>query len=269
MLTALRRRAARVRATRDAGVTLMELVVAMTLSTILGAMTLAVFVRVNDSSSSTTDRAISSRSASLVMNAWPSYLKVSDGTTAGSIGNRFEWLTSTDMLFYANLYNRPMGAVDSTTAPTMVWLRLDSSGALVEEQFPSTASAGTNPTVCRVLTDIRRARVTAGDSDSTSPLLFTPYDVGANAMLHYDAASHTVVGYNLGTAPTATAGCRALPVTPPSRAAHPDPVISGNLQNVASVGITFTVRDSRSAHPLDFSAIVTLPIPQPVQIPGT
>jgi len=160
MLTRLRHRAQAARASGDAGVTLTELIVAMTLSTILGAMTLMVFLNVDKATSATTDRTINTSSARNAIQAWTSYLRVSDGPTAGSAVNRFEWITAGDIMFHANLYNRATSGagLGSTTPSTMVWLRLDSAGALVEEQFPNTAAQGTNPSICRILV----AKATAG-----------------------------------------------------------------------------------------------------------
>lgn len=241
MLSRGRRRVLAARASGDAGVTLSELIVAMTLSVILGAMTLRLFISVNDSTTNTTDRTISSSSARNAIQAWTSYLRVADGPTAGSSLYRFEWITPGDMMFHANLYNRATSGagVATTTAAAMIWLRIDSAGALVEEQFLSTASQGTDPTVCRTL--VVHAAATA---------LFTPFDSRGTAM----------TGQNLGTASVVSAGCQKLPVTVPSRTSRPDPVAVANLQNVSTIMLDFTVSDTRNAHPLEFNSQATLPI---------
>ena len=121
MLTGLARRAHAVRHD-DEGVTLMELVVAMTISSILGALTLALFVTVNNSSAATTDRSIGAAQARNILQSWSSYLRVSDGPVAGSSTRRFEWLRPTGTIFYADLNNR--SGSGAATPPTMIWLRL-------------------------------------------------------------------------------------------------------------------------------------------------
>lgn len=225
------------RSSRDAGVSLTEMIVAMTLATILGAITLQLFITVSDSSASSTDRAVNTAQARNTMQAWSGYLHVADGTTAGSASTRFEWLTAGDLLFYASLANRA-GGLNTTAAPTMIWLRRDSVGNLVEEQFPSSAASGATWTVCRVL-GLKVAAAT----------LFTPYDANGNGLS----------SAGLGTAPTATAGCQALPVTVPSRSGAQDGVAVANLTTVASVGIGFTMSDSKGQHAQEFSSVATLP----------
>lgn len=241
MLTAVRRQTKAARASGDAGVTLTELIVAMTLSVILGAMTLKLFVYVNDSTSNTTDRTVSSSSARNVIQAWTSYLRVADGPTAGSSLYRFEWITPSDIMFHADLFNRATSGagVASTAGSTMVWLRLATNGALIEEQFPSTAAMNDNPTVCRILV-----------TKASAPTLFAPLDRGSNPM----------TGQTLGSAPSAGSGCQKLPVTVPSHTSKPDPAAVANLQNVSAIFIDFTVSDARNAHPLEFNSQATLPI---------
>lgn len=236
----IRRRLSALRASGDAGITLMELVIAMVLNVLIGALTVGIFLKVNDSTGSSVDRAVSTASARNAIQDWTAYLRVADGKTVGVKTNRFEWLAPRDAVFYADLYNRSVTNLAVTGAPTMVWLRLDSAGALVEEQFVSTATAGTAPTRCRTL---------ATGVSTPGGALFTAYDANGAAM----------TGQNLGAAPTATAGCRALPVTVPSQSAHPDLNAQANLQNVTSVLIDFVIRDTNGKHPLEFTSQAVLP----------
>jgi type II secretory pathway component PulJ len=245
MLSGALRRVRAARASGDAGVTLTELLVAMGLATILGAITLQLFVSVNDSTAATTDRTVETAQARNTLQAWSGYLHVSDGTTPGSVSTRFEWLTTSDIAFYAGLNNRS-GNVETTAAPVMYWLRIDANGQLVEEQFPSTATINALPTVCRILAD----KVTAGTTSGSSGL-FTALDANGNAL--------TGGGLDLGAAPTPSAGCRQLPVTVPSRSGTPDPVAVANLQRVSSLSIAFTLADTKGQHPLEFVSVATLP----------
>jgi prepilin-type N-terminal cleavage/methylation domain-containing protein len=228
-----------VRAERDAGVTLMEVMVAMTLSTVLGAMTLALFVNINTASSDTTDRTISTSSVRNALQSWTAYLRVADGTTPGSRLNRIEWLTAKDMLFYADVNNRSMSSVGTTAAPTMIWIRLDPAGQLVEEQFVSTAAVNAAPKVCRILA--------------------MKASVAGSLFRGFDANGADMTGQGLGTAPAPVTGCRPLPVTVPSRLSRPDPIAQANLQNVRSVSLDVIVRDTRNGHPLEFTSQAVLP----------
>jgi hypothetical protein len=166
---------------------------------------------------------------------------VADGKTAGVKTNRIEWLTPKDMLFYADLYNRSVTNLAVTGAPTMIWLRLDSSGALLEEQFVSTATAGTAPKVCRTL---------ATGVSTPAAALFTAFDSSGAAMAS---------PLNLGSAPSAGTGCVPLPVTVPSQSTHPNLNALANLQNVTSVVIDFVVRDTDGEHPIEFTSQAVLP----------
>jgi len=115
----------------------------------------------------------------------------------------------------------------------LIWLRLDSSGALVEEKFPaSPTSYPASPTTCRTVV----YKVTATE-------LFTPYD----------ALGHDLTGESLGTSPTVGSGCQPLPSTVPSKINKPDTTVIGNLEAVASVTISFTSWDNGNAHPLSSS----------------
>jgi hypothetical protein len=236
----IRGRLSRLRASSDAGVTLMELVVAMVLSVLVGALTAGIFIKVNESSANSIDRSVNTAGARNAIQDWTAYLRVADGKTPGVKTNRIEWLTSTDMLFYADLFNRSVTNLAVTGTPTMVWLRLDSTGTLLEEQFAGTAVAGTAPQVCRRL---------VGNVSIPSTRLFTGYDSGGESM----------TGQALGTAPSPVAGCVALPVTVPSQSNHPDLTAQANLQNVASVAIDFIVRDTKGKHPIEFSSQAVLP----------
>lgn len=239
MLTGLRNRVRTVRRGGDAGMSLTELLVAMVLAAVLGAITSVLFVDVDNSTAASTDRAIDSAQARNVLQSWTSYLQVSDGPTAGSATNRFEWFGPSSILFYSDLFNRSQSSLASTGAPILVWLRLDSAGQLVEEQFkmiPATFPA--SPTTCRLL----------GTGATASPL-FTPYNsTGAD-----------ISSVDLGSPQTVGAGCVALPSAIPSKSGTPDQTAVGNLQTVATVGISFTLTDSRKAHPIQFSAVAALP----------
>ena len=247
---------ARLRAVRthaDAGVSLMELLVSMLLMTILGTLTLMLFLSVDTSTAATTDRTINTASARAALEGWTADLQVADGTTAGSKTNRFEWLTATDILFYADINNRSMTDLGTTGGPVMLWLRLDASNQLVEEQFPSTAAQGTAPTVCRILSSGVSEAVT---TDGTTTPVFTPLDTDGNVVTGVDSTGNAANG--MGIAPAPSSGCQNLPVTVPSQGS-PDEAVQSNLSNVRSVTIDFQVRDTRGGHPIEFTSQAVLP----------
>ncbi|HEX3334929.1 MAG TPA: hypothetical protein VHS54_00620 [Jatrophihabitans sp.] len=232
---------------RDDGVTLTELLVSMGLSTLLGAVTVTLFLNINTSSSDTTDRTINSSSARNTIQAWTGYLRVADGTPPGTRTNRLGWLAPNDMLLFSDVGNRSMSSITTTSPPIMIWLRLDSAGQLVEEQFTTTptsggaiatVTAGTRAKVCRVL----------ASHVSVRSALFTPSD----------SLGSPLTSMRLGTAPTSAAGCQPLPVAVPA-AGNSDPVVKTNLQNVNSVVIDFIVRDTGGQHPLEFMSNAVLP----------
>jgi Tfp pilus assembly protein PilV len=218
MLTRLRRRLRS--AADDAGVTLIEVVVAMGLSTILGTATLLFFVSANNSAASSLDRTIAGAQARSAVQAWTSYLRVSDGPAAGNPSHRFEWITATSTLFYADLNNRSGAA--AATAPRMVWLRYDAANSdLVEEQFTKGSSAyNTTPSVCRIVaTNVTALSITgyttsAGDSD-----------------------------FGASLAPTGS-GCVHLS----GSVTQTDSVANAVLAKVTSVAISVTLTDSTGQH---------------------
>ena len=232
MLSTLTTRLHRLRAQADAGVTLVELVVAMTLSTIVAAMTLTLFINVNDSTQRTVDSTIGTAQARDVLEAWTSYLRVADGPTPGHPLHRFEWIQPSDMFFYADLRNRT-ASIDTVTSPTGVWLRL-TGGRLIEEQF---AYGATSPSTCRILAD----RV-------TSPALFTAYDAT------YTAMSSAELGQPMATG---GAGCTDLPGSGVSQS---DIGAVVALQQVSRVGIAFTIADPRNLHTESYGSSADVPV---------
>jgi type II secretory pathway pseudopilin PulG len=229
----------------DTGISLVELLVAMALSVILGAVTMTLFVQISSAANDTTDRAIHSSQARSTLQAWGSYLQVADDPSASGTGvSRFEWFTSSSVLFYSDLHNRD-GSLATTNAPTMIWLRLDAAGQLVEERFPATPSSyPASPVVCRIV-----------GFKVTATKLFTPYDA-----LGHDLTPTDPNSTSFGTSPAVGSGCQPLPSAPPSKVNKPDTSVIANLEGISSVTISFTAWDARNAHPLSFISSLSLPI---------
>jgi hypothetical protein len=229
------RRAAKA-ATGDAGASFAELIVAMTLSVLIGAMTLTIFVKINDSTAATTDRTVGSGQARNILQSWTAYLRVSDSpSAAGSTSHRFEWITATDMLFYADLQNR-IGTA-AATPPTMIWLRLDSEQQLVEEQFLSSSSSypgtyGTQPSACRILAT----------------------DVTASNFTGYVTASASSTDFGASLAPTGE-GCINLT----GSVSQTDAAANSSLPDVSSVEFDFTVTDTKALRSQQYTAVAIVP----------
>jgi type II secretory pathway pseudopilin PulG len=236
------RRTRALHAAGDAGITLMELVVAMVLNVIVGSLAVGIFISVNNSSDTSIDRSVNTAAARNAARDWTAYLRIADGRTVGVKTNRIEWLTANDTLFYAGLYNRTVTNLTTTGAPTMMWLRRDPTGTLIEEQFASTATAGTRPRVCR--------RMVGGVSVGTA---------SAPIFSAIDKSGAFMSGLDLGTAPTAAAGCVPLPITVPSQSSHPDLDAQANLQNVDIVQLDFVLHDTLGTHPIEFTSQAVLP----------
>lgn len=227
MLTKLVDRVRAARATGQAGLSLTELIVAMGLTVVLGAVTLTLFITVNNSASATTDRTVGAGQARTVLQAWTSYLQVADGTITGSSNHRFEWITPTDMLFHADLGNRSGSGPAST--PPLMWLRLDTKGQLVEERFANASSFPATASTCRIL------------SLNATSLTLTGYTTGTGA------------GTNFGTASGGSgAGCIAL-------AGVGTAGTNTTLTAVTSVSITFTITATDGTRPQQYTSLAIIP----------
>lgn len=157
----------------DAGVTLIELVVAMSLMTIVSAMALTFFVGVNSANSTAVDANVGTASARNVLQQWTQLLELADSPdAAGSGSGRFVEITPTSAVFYTNSDRNRATDTTARTAPVKVSLALV-GGQLVESDYqPDTSTTPStypdSPTSTRVL---------ASDVTTTG-WLFAPYTTG-------------------------------------------------------------------------------------------
>jgi hypothetical protein len=164
----------------DAGVSLIELVVAMTLMTVVGTLTLTFFVTMNSANGRTIDSNLSTASARNTLESWTRLLSLADSKQgAGSGAGRFEQITPTSAIFYANVNNRGT-STSARTAPTKIFLSLETAAnaadgqQLVERDYAPTSSVApstypTTPTHTRYL----------ASNVVISGWLFTPYALGS------------------------------------------------------------------------------------------
>lgn len=159
---------------RDAGVTLIDLVVGMVLAMIVGALTLSFFISMNRASNDTVDSNVTTASARNVVEAWTRLLSLADSPkTAGDSVGRLEQITPTSVVFYANMNNNRSTATGLRTAPTKVSLSLE-NGDLVERDYAplSQVAPSTYPSVPT------RTLHVAGNVVTATGWLFAPYRVG-------------------------------------------------------------------------------------------
>lgn len=240
MLTARLRRRLRGIAHDDAGLTLMELVVAMVVATVVGAMTMLTFLSANKSVQVTGDRVLGTAAARNTLQSWQSLIQVADapqtGTTCstGITAHRFEWITSDDMLLYANVGNRD--ATGGCTPTQMVWLALRDQ-TLIEARYAySDQAAGWTTSACRTLSGAPYATITAG-------ALFVP-DPGTFV------ADADYGGTFAATSPfgSVTSCADAPDLVLPASVSQSAATANQTLAQVKSVGIAFTVADRSGAH---------------------
>ena len=182
-LSTLRRQLARVHG--DDGITLTELVVTMTLMSIVGALSLSFFLGSSASNARTIDSAQTASGARNAVTAWSGLLQVADSTNPGGTDDRITALTPTSITFAADLDNRPTcsAAPCPTTATTPVTL------ALVSTTSGTTTTTQLVQTIARTSGSSKLIQVPAGAALAPVPVgssfgqcLFRPYDLTGTAL---------------------------------------------------------------------------------------
>ena len=211
----------------DDGFTLMELVVAMSLMTIIAALTTTFFVGMEHASQKTVDLNVSTANARVALDSWTNLLRLADSPTdPGAGANRFLDITPTSAVFYANVDNRSTTA-GQRTAPWEISLALR-GGQLVEDDYQSTDPSSPDPSYPSTPTAVHYySDGTAGNDTATSTggaWVFQPYvatGIGQAPLLtEPDDCSGGVAGICSGTGDAATI-----------------------LQTVTRVDISFTIKN--------------------------
>lgn len=150
----------------DAGVTLIELVVGMTLMSIVGAIALNFFLGTTTQSNRVAEQSLVGASARAAMTQIAQTLQVADSpTAAGSSVGRFVTITPTDLAFYSNISASSRAATASRTVPSEVEFTL-TNGTLWESITP----AGTNqPSKNVLVSGVSNTAVFSYCSDATDP----------------------------------------------------------------------------------------------------
>jgi len=248
MLTRLRER-------DDAGLTLAELVVSMTLLTILLAIGGTFFVTAIRSTNSTTLTNQQTADARLTLDSWTAKLRVAAWLDSAQT-DRFEVVTSNKIVFYANLDNR--ATTDFTVGPvSKVVLMLKTTnaatgdGQLIEIVFQGNT---TTPTY------VRRLALNARAIGGVGTAVFTPFnfaggEINPSSYNGCYANGAVKAGMCLRTLPSGagmidpTVGLTSNAVTAgaltgnPTQSGYTDNVDSV-LQSIVAVKIGFTVSDT-------------------------
>jgi type II secretory pathway pseudopilin PulG len=257
VLTAAARRR---RAADDAGITLIELIVSMTITTILMTFGIVFFVQAERSGYKSSLTNQQTADARLTLDSWTSMLRVAGWLDQSAKTDRFEEITPTKIVFYANLNNRNTADFQVGTATKVaLMLRVTNAatgdGQLVEVVFKPN---NTTPKTVR--------QVAVNASPTGGAPIFQPYNQIGGAV---DIANTT--GCKQGNTPVAGLCLQ----TPPAGAGMLDPTLAatgplavsagplrGNpalnedstLRSIAGITIAFTVNDTAHTDSLDFTS---------------
>lgn len=259
MLTTLRRRLGGLRRD-DRGISLMELVVAMGISTILGTMALTFFVGSQRAGYASVLTNQNTADARVTLDSWTSMLRVAGWLDPGAKTDRFEEITPTKIVFYANLDNRG-SASQQVGALTKVALMLRTTnpatgeGQLIEVRFKPD---NTTPE------SVRQLGFNAMPTGGTGQPVFQPY-------LRIGAPVDTVntTGCLNGTTPEPGLCLQSPPIgagmldprvapgglavsTGPLRG-NPATNVDSMLANISGVTVAFTVTDPSHTSSMDFA----------------
>lgn len=158
----------------DAGLSLVEMVVAMVLAGIVGSLLLAWFVGASDTSTATTNSDLAAADARGTLQSWARYLQVAGSPTGGTGAGRIESLDADSIAFNARLANDPSCTTDAACDPlatTPVTLQLDPITGALSEIVGDTKN-------------VLIARGVAAGDGSTGACLFTAYSDGAPLGCH-------------------------------------------------------------------------------------
>ena len=212
----------------DAGMSIIELVVAMVVSLIVGVMALNFFVGTLNESAKTTTSTLVTAGARNVLDSVAQLIQVADSPLQeGASSNRFEQIGPDDLIFYANVANR--GGATSTSAPTAplkIWISL-SGGQLVERRYTADAGSSAPFTYSSYPSTPSTSLVLLGCTTATANC-FTPGTVSATTLF---------------TAYYPSTGCASSFLTSAALCSV-DPATTASISDAVAVGISFTITAS-------------------------
>ncbi|MEO7263032.1 MAG: prepilin-type N-terminal cleavage/methylation domain-containing protein [Jatrophihabitantaceae bacterium] len=250
----------------DRGVTLAELMVSMILTTILGTMAVLFFVGSSHAGFKTVLTNQNSGDARLTLDSWTSMLRVAGWLDPSIQADRFEEVTSTKIVFYANLGNRSTtvsGAFTAPAATTKVALMLRIStpstgvGQLVEVVFNADN------------TTVKSVRQLGFNAKATDGLpVFQPYSRIGSAIdltqLGCLSGSTPTTGLCLQSGQTGSGmldpsiGTGSLAVTSGNYRGNPANKVDTALNQIGSVAIAFTALDPSNTSSMAFTSLASV-----------
>ena len=257
MLTAFGRR---LRA--DDGITLVELLVSMTVTTILGALTIIFFISAEHSGYKSVLTNQATADARNTLDSWTSLLRVAGWLDPTAKTDRFEEITPTKIVFYANLDNR--NTADQTVgAPTKVALMLRTTDAATGEgQLIQVIFKPDNTTP----DSVRQVAFEVTPTGGPGHAIFQPYTAAGGAI---DVTTPGCLsggtpqpGLCLQTLP-ANAGMVDPQIGPGSLAVSSGPLrgypdaavdVDSTLAGIGGITIDFTATDPMQSDPLEFTS---------------
>ena len=250
----------------DRGVTLAELMVSMILTTVLGTMAVLFFVGASHAGYKSVLTNQNSGDARLTLDSWTAMLRVAGWLDPNLKADRFEEITSTKIVFYANLNNRSTtvsGSFNAPLATTKVALLLRVStpstgvGQLIEIIFQPN-----NTTVKSVRQLGFNAKATSGQP------VFQPYSRSGSPL------DLTQLGCLSGTTPVAglclqsgqagagmldpSIGSGSLAVTSGPYRGNPALDVDKALNQIGSIAIAFTALDPSNTSSMDFKSLASV-----------
>jgi Tfp pilus assembly protein PilW len=256
----------RIRFSDDRGITLAELMVSMTLTTILGTMAVLFFVGATREGYRTVLTNQNSGDARVTLDSWTNMLRVAGWLDPNTEADRFEEITATKIVFYANLNNRatstsaPYSAPGPTTKVALM-LRVSNASTGVGQLIEVTFKAD-NSTVQSV-----RQLGFSAKATGSSPI-FQPYSRSGSPL---DLSLHGCVsGATVSTGLCLQSGQPGAGMVDPTVGATGLSVSSGPLRGnsalnvdkamnqVGSIRIAFTVLDSSNTSSMDYSSLASV-----------
>ena len=256
----------------ERGMTLADLLVSMTLTTILGTMAVMFFVGATHLGYRTVLTNQNSADGRVVLDSWTNMLRVAGWLDPSTQADRFEEVTSTKIVFYANLNNRVASTSAPYQAPTattkvVLMLRISNAtagtGQLIEVTFKPD-----NTTVQTVRQLGFNAKATGG-----API-FQPYSRSGSPL------DLTKLGCLRNTTPVAglclqsgqpgagmldpKVASSGLAVSSGSLRGNPALNVDSALDQIGSVGIAFTTVDSSNTSSMAYRSLASVSSGYPV-----
>jgi type II secretory pathway pseudopilin PulG len=266
MLSRLVRRIRRA-ATGDAGINLLELMVATTITAILGAAATMYFVGSENSSNRTIATTQASAGARITLDSWTSMLRVADWLDTSTKTDRFEEITPTEIVFYADLNNRPTDCATNptdcqlVTPPTKVVLMLQTTdpstgeGQLVQIMFkPDNTTPKSVTRLASNVTPTDGQPIFQPYLNSGGPVDTSVWQQGclSGATVKAGLCLNSVPAGAGMLDPTLPTGSNT-PVAGPLRG-NPAQNVDTILQSIGGITIAFTASDPTNSASLDFTS---------------